>query len=196
MNVKKSKSVILLQASTAALLMSTCFVSYGGMNADITMSGALAPKTCHVRAPNEGVYDYGNVSARGREYVFPEITQRWQVDCDGDINLNIVATDNRQDSLSRASRHYYGLGGENSEPVGYYRVIVSRAMVYSGGDKIVSNKNDFYLTNGEEASFNIPGSKYVFDLTVQPKITDMQRLAREGKIKIDGSLSLNFKYGI
>jgi len=196
MNVKKNKSVILLQASAAALLMSTCFFTYGGMNANITMSGALAPKVCHIRAPNEGVYDYGNVSSRGREYVFPEITQRWQVDCDGDINLNIVAIDNRQDSLSRVSRSYYGLGGGDSEPVGYYRVLVSRAMVYSGGDGVMLNKSDFYLTNGEVVGFNIPGSKYVFDLTVQPKITDMQRLSREGKIKIDGSLSLNFKYGI
>ncbi len=186
---------------------------------DLIVKGKLVVPVCSIAAGDEGIYDFGKQSATvvkpNADTALTPMVKTWTITCDAETYLNLTPTDNRAESASTASNVNFGLGSVNgSGKIGYYTATMSNATVDD------TNTNLFITSNGTigtgavkttaqiykgyrsgwaaTASTQKSGKVFVADITVAPTLASSAVM--NGPItedtNLDGSLTLNFAYGI
>jgi hypothetical protein len=212
-NMKKT----LLNLSTLSALVLASGVAHAATpSAELTVVGTLTVPTCTVAAVNDGVYDLGNIAstlikATGTT-VLNSVTQGWTVTCDATTYLNFTPLDNRAESKSASAVANFGLGTVNTEgKIGYFTADVKNAKVDGVATSLfttnttsltplASVKMNAGIKTGWVSAANTQAAGRVFtaDITVNPVLgntTDMKGPITD-TADIDGSVTLNFAYGI
>lgn len=200
--------MVVFKAMAGLIILWLPWGATGGMNADITVTGDISASTCEIIAPNNGTYNFGKISATsGKSEVLMPITQTWRVRCTGDTLLSIEPQDNRVGTASRNGAAYFGLGGDDAQPLGYYRLKLSQAKIgnqeavaYTSGQAF-SRNGDTYLMSGVRTQWLMPDRTtrmdkiYSIDITVSPWLEQDKLPLAEGGV-LNGSVTLNFFYGL
>ncbi|CQJ65199.1 DUF1120 domain-containing protein [Yersinia enterocolitica] len=186
--------------------------------AELKVKGKLSVPTCNVMAPDGGVYDLGKISATNIKSgvattALTPITKTWTITCDADTYLTYTPQDNRSGSESASGGHNYGLGLVNGTgKIGYYTVKMSNAKIDNVASNIVciqpgqaadcttmSNVLKGELQGWSNADKSLKAGKtFSADLEVSAVLAGSTTMA--GPItedsKIDGSMTMNFAFGI
>jgi hypothetical protein len=149
----------------------------------------------------------------------PNITKTWTITCDATTYVSYGNVDNRSASASEPSgttATNYGLGYINGTgKIGFYRASAGNAHVdgnstsvyfnrSEGGDIGGSTDKGYYLGTtyrygwSDASSVAIFGKHFSIDITVEPTLagsTTMNGAVTEDA-NIDGSLTMNFSFGI
>ncbi|CQI95855.1 beta-fimbriae major subunit [Yersinia rohdei] len=185
--------------------------------AELKVIGTLTVPSCTIVAPDEGVYDFGRLSASlvksGTDRTaLTGQTKTWTVNCDADTYLNFTPVDNRAASSSVATANAFGLGNvNNTGKIGYYTAQMTQATVDSKASNLfttatneISSAPTAGLITGRRtgwasaANTQSSGKVFTADITVSPILggtTDMGGPITDD-VKIDGSLTMNFAFGI
>jgi Protein of unknown function (DUF1120) len=185
--------------------------------AELKVIGTLTVPGCTVVAPDDGVYDFGKVSATkvksGTTYTsLTPVTKTWTVNCDADTFLNFTPVDNRATSASEVAEMYFGLGNVNGTgKIGFYYAVMNNGTVDGVASNVFSSVNTTFpavtgtnLTTGmrtgwsSAANTQKAGKVFTADITVNPLLggtTTMGGPITED-VEIDGSLTMNFAFGI
>lgn len=189
--------------------------------AELKVKGKIGVPTCNINAPDSGVYDIGNISSTKIQSgttrtALPEITKSWTISCDSVTFLTVKSIDNRiGSSSSTGGDGHYGLGMINgSGKIGHYTVLMSNALVDGNPSSLFyttsptfTARSETALYNGEKgyrqgwaSADNVLKSGKVFsaDFTVKPFLagTDTMNGPVTEDTKVDGSLTMNFAFGI
>lgn len=172
---------------------------------------------CTVSSPNDGGYSVGRLSgsllkANANTPLAP-INKVWHISCDAETYLTFSTVDNRASSASTPGLGHYGLGQVNgSGKIGFYRVTMKNATVDGDPTRLFSTNSTAFnvvssltLTTTHRAigwanANNVQKSGRVFtaELEVLPTLASVAQM--NGPITdrtlIDGSMSLNFAFGI
>lgn len=173
--------------------------------------------SCTIASPDAGVYDIGKLSSSlvksgTTVTVLAQINKTWTVNCDANTYLNFTPVDNRTGSSSDNSLTSFGLGKiNNTGKIGYYTVQIWNATVdgkksgvFTASSASFSQVASSYLTIGQRtgwaagANTQSSGKVFVADLIVTPVLagTNTMNGAITEDAKIDGSLTMNFAFGI
>lgn len=189
--------------------------------ADLKVNGKLVVPVCTVSATDDGVYNIGKVSATtvkpSGNTVLASMTKTWTITCDAQTYLNFSHTDNRADSASTVDNPYFGLGNVNGNgKIGFYTVDLSNASVdgkttnlfhsKNGTSTITSNNvgatrrlhDGWRMGWAATATTQKSGLIFAADMIVTPTLASSTVMngAITDDANIDGSLTLNFAYGI
>ncbi|CNG96085.1 MULTISPECIES: DUF1120 domain-containing protein [Yersinia] len=186
--------------------------------AELKVKGKLSVPTCNVIAPDGGIYDLGKISAANIKSgttttVLTPIKKTWTITCDAETYLSYKHLDNRSESASHVSTSSYGLGFVNGTgKIGYYTIIMSNAKIDNATSNLVcialdgsspctttSNlvKGEVHAWANADKSLKA-GKTFSADLEVSAVLagtTTMNGPINEDT-QIDGSMTLNFAFGI
>lgn len=193
---------------------------------ELKVKGTLVAPACTITAPGDGEYDFGRISPNlikpNNTTVLPKQTKTWSITCDAGTYLTYRAYDNRGDSSAGGYTTHFGLGKVNEESatkfgkIGYYEVRMLEGRVDGVGTRVyIDDNNDgnfavypMVLVDGNNgrmrmgwASGNnsaLIGKKFEMDLEVTPVLASqtMMNGAITGDVTLDGSLTLQFAYGL
>ncbi|CNE86877.1 beta-fimbriae major subunit [Yersinia rohdei] len=185
--------------------------------AELKVIGTLTVPSCTIIAPDEGVYDLGRLSSSlvksgTATTALTEQTKTWTVNCDADTYLNFTPVDNRAASASAVATNNFGLGNVNETgKIGYYNTVIKQGTVDGKASNLFSSATSTFavatavflttgLRTGWSSAANTQSSGKVFtaDIAVRPYLagtTGMGGPITED-VKIDGSLTMNFAFGI
>ncbi|MEB7886693.1 DUF1120 domain-containing protein [Serratia fonticola] len=186
--------------------------------AELKVVGKINVPSCTVVVPDGGVYDLGKISATlvkagTTRTKLQEITKNWSVVCDAETYLKVNAIENRANTAvgGVVNNNNFGLGSVNGTgKIGYYGILMSNVKVDGKDTKLffvgASNTamDSVYLTTtpplawGSATNVFTNGKVFSADLTVSPTLggkSDMQGTIND-IVKVDGSVTLNFVYGI
>lgn len=205
-----------MTAAISFLLLNMTQAQAAGPTAELTVTGELTAPTCTVAVADDGVYDLGKLAASlikpTADTTLAAMTKTWTVTCDADTYLNFLPVDNRAASASSLAPTHFGLGMVNgSGKIGYYTAQMSNATVDGAASTLFTAvSSDFTpaatadITIGQHTGWatdvNTLASGKVFsaDITVNPVLASTA--AMNGPItddaSLDGSMTLNFAYGI
>ncbi|HEJ9060840.1 TPA: DUF1120 domain-containing protein [Serratia fonticola] len=186
--------------------------------AELKVVGKISVPSCTVVVPDGGVYDLGKISASlvksgTTSTKLQEITKNWSVVCDAETYLKVNAIDNRSATAVGGvfNNNNFGLGSVNgSGKIGSYTILMSRVKVDGQDTKLffvgASNaamdsvylKTSPSLAWGAATNVFTTGKVFSADFTVEPKLggTSDMNGAINDNVNIDGSVTLNFAYGI
>ncbi|AOF16945.1 fimbrial assembly protein [Yersinia enterocolitica] len=189
--------------------------------AELKVKGKIGVPTCNINAPDSGVYDIGNISSTKIQSgtartTLPEITKNWVISCDSVTFLTVKSIDNRLGSSSATSGSgHYGLGMINGTgKIGYYTVLMSNAQVDGSPSSLFYTTEPTFIVRSETALYNgekgyrqgwasadnilKAGKVFSADFTVKPFLagTDTMNGPVTEETKVDGSLTMNFAFGI
>ena len=211
------KSVLALSTLPALILSAGVAQAADALTAELKVVGELTVPTCTVAATDDGIYDIGKQSATlikpAASTILPEIIKTWTVTCDADTFLNITQVDNRIASKSDSGAKSFGLGNVNGDgKIGYFSAQLRNATVdgaatnlfYANSNSFTAVKATHYLEQGwkigwaADASTQKSGKVFAVDIAVAPVLASSAIM--KGPItentNIDGSVTLNFAYGI
>ena len=217
MEMKTKKSLLVLGTLSALSLFAGATHAADALTAELKVVGELSVPSCTVVATDDGIYDIGKQSATlikpAAITTLPEIIKTWTVTCDAATFLNITQVDNRIASKSDASALSFGLGNVNGDgKIGYFRAQLRNATVdgtatslfYANSNVFTAVKATHYLEQGwkigwaADASTQKSGKVFAVDIAVTPVLASSATM--KGPItentNIDGSVTLNFAYGI
>ncbi len=206
----------LFSLSTASALLLAMANAYAAPPvAELKVIGTLTVPTCNVASGQDGVYDIGKVSATMVKptAVTPltALNKTWTVTCDAETYLNFKPVDNRADTASAGSTTNFGLGMVNETgKIGYYNVTMKNASVdgvdtsvFTSANTAVASAASVTVNSANRNGWSVStaqksGKVFVADLEVAPTLASSASM--NGSITedtdIDGSLTLNFAYGI
>ena len=187
---------------------------------ELKVKGRIGVPTCNINAPDSGVYDIGNISSTQIKSgtattELPKITKNWTVSCDAVTFLTVKSTDNRTSSNPNGGSGTYGLGMINSTgKIGYFTVRMSNAKIdgspsrlfyttsntFTANDEVWLYRGDGGYIQGWASADNVLKSGKIFsvDLSVTPTLGGVNTM--NGPVtedtKVDGSLTMNFAFGI
>ncbi len=206
---------ITLFSTASALLLAMATAHAAPPTAELKVIGTLTVPTCTVAATDDGVYDMGKISATlvkpNANTALSTMSKTWTVNCDAETYLNLKPVDNRADSAVVANATSFGLGQVNeSGKIGYYTVTMKNGTVDGAASNLFSSPSATIATanavavssanrNGwSSGTVQKSGKTFVADLEVAPFLGST--ISMNGAItedaNIDGSLTLNFAYGI
>ncbi|WP_447883447.1 DUF1120 domain-containing protein [Serratia fonticola] len=211
-------SLFALSALSLSILSWGTAQASSAPTAELKVVGQLSVPSCTVVVPDGGVYDLGKISASlvkagTAQTQLQEITKNWTVACDAETYLKVNAIDNRADTVvgGVGNNNRFGLGSVNgSGKIGIYNILMSAVKVDGKDTKLffVGSSNaaadSYYLTSspalawGSATNVFTTGKVFSADFTVEPKLggaSDMKGAINDN-VKIDGSVTLNFAYGI
>ncbi len=211
------KHVINAMTLSALLLAMTQAHAADALTAELKVVGELTVPTCTVAATDDGVYDIGKQSSTvisaTAEKTLTAMTKTWTVTCDAETYMNMTPVDNRAASKSSSTTTAFGLGNVNGTgKIGYFSATVKNAQVDSVASQLFTSASATFtpaatanLTNGLKtgwatatANTQKSGKVFVADITVTPVLASS--VTMNGPITdnadIDGSVTLNFAYGI
>ncbi len=188
--------------------------------ADLSVKGQLVVPVCTVAATDDGIYNIGKQSATvvkpTANTQLASMTKAWTITCDAETYLNFSHVDNRASSASTTHIGNFGLGNVNgSGKIGFYTVVVKNPTVDGVPSRVFSTMNNSvtstdivpYLSihtgnrHGWASASSIAqksGKIFMADFEVTPTLASSS--AMNGPItddtNIDGSMTLNFAYGI
>ncbi len=183
--------------------------------AELKVIGTLTVPTCTVASADDGVYDLGKISATmvkpATTTTLNNISKTWTVTCDAETYLNFRPVDNRAETNLGGDPVSFGLGSVNETgKIGFYSVIMKNGSVdsvasnvFSAANTSISSNTSVYIStthrNGWSSGTSQKSGKiFVADLEIAPVLGSTSHM--NGPItedtNIDGSLTLNFAYGI
>ncbi|EPN2807056.1 DUF1120 domain-containing protein [Serratia marcescens] len=179
---------------------------------EVQVLGDIQHPGCTVMAPNGGTYDFGTVArtttTRGGVVALPVITQTWRVRCEGDAYLSVTPVDNRQATRNVSDSIHFGLGHTaDGHALGYFRMGVSNArqgtasaVLLTLGEGRAPYAQAFLTTGkrtewGGENGLRRSAHEYAVDITVMPYVSVGEE-AMPSTVALDGSVTLNFTFGI
>lgn len=178
--------------------------------AELKVSGKIKHSGCTVIAGNDGVYDFGTVREGPREKVqrLPALKQTWQVRCEGDAYLALIPMDNRSASRNGSDLSRFGLGNaSDGNSIGYFMLGLSRSTVNSVPAALrahnaagTSPGSEVALISGERTDWLLAdstrafGRTYTMDISVTPVLA--ADIPTADKVELDGSVTLNFVFGL
>lgn len=197
-------------------IFSTASLQAAPPTAILKVVGDLTVPVCNIATTEDRAYDLAKLSSMllkaSDYYKVPSVTQSWTVSCDADTYLIFQPVDNREGTSSIAGNTSFGLGTVNSSgKVGYYNATMKNATVdgkaasvfsASGGtfSAAATTTLDKTLKSGWASSNSTlkSGKVFVTDITVQPYLasTAVMNGTITDEAQIDGSMTLNFAYGI
>lgn len=180
-------------------------------SAELKIAGKIKHSGCSVIASNNGVYDYGSVpgnAADDQTQMLPTLKQAWQVRCESEAYLAIIPTDNRAASRSAQDLRRFGLGNTaDGRPVGYFLLGVAQSTVNGAPAALRSHTaasarpgSEVALISGERSDWLLAdatraaGHIYTMDISVTPVLT--ANIPVTDKVELDGSVTLNFVFGL
>ncbi|WP_042806496.1 DUF1120 domain-containing protein [Yersinia massiliensis] len=187
--------------------------------AELKVKGKIGVPTCNINAPDSGVYNFGNISSTQIKSgttttELPKMSKSWTIICDAPTYLNVTPVDNRAATASStATKARFGLGSINGNgKIGFYWVVLSNAKVDNQPSNLYDTSTNAFtsvatsvhLWSGSvtgwasAANTQTAGKVFSADFEVQPVlagVTDMKGTITEDT-KIDGSLTMNFAFGI
>ncbi|BEM59370.1 hypothetical protein SME22J_32310 [Serratia marcescens] len=207
-----------ISASIMAIAMMANQVSAASMSPELKVKGQMAVPSCQVSIANDGVFDLGKVSNSLINSTAASALAKSQkqlvVNCEAETFLNFTVVDNREGSASVADSANFGLGSVNgSGKLGYYKVNILNAAVngvssalYSvkKGTTTFSTVSSAYIdknnVTGWAKSGNVQNSGKLFAalLQVEPYLASSKDMNGPitDNVKLDGSSTLSFAYGI
>lgn len=184
--------------------------------AELKVAGTLTVPSCIVTAPADGIYDYGPLPSTlikpSASTALTSMAKNWVVTCDANTYLTYEVTDNRAASAVIVSEGAFGLGNVNTAgKVGHYIVNMQNVTVDTIPRKVVAVESATYtafdaygVLKNHKMSWasgdNVlqAGKIFTMDLEVAPILastTTMNGPIKE-EVPLDGSLTLNFAFGI
>ncbi|WP_145490684.1 DUF1120 domain-containing protein [Yersinia rohdei] len=185
--------------------------------AELKVIGTLTVPSCTIVAPDEGVYDFGRLSAslvKSGTATTPITaqTKTWTVNCDADTYLNFTPVDNRVASSSSLAASAFGLGNvNNTGKIGFYTAQITQGTVDSKASNLFTTAtNEISSAPAEDlmpgrrtgwasaANTQSSGKVFTANISVRPILggtTTMGGPITED-VKIDGSMTMNFAFGI
>lgn len=199
-----------------SLIFAAASVEAAPPTAELIVKGDLTVPVCTVASADNGTYDLGKISSTkikaSGDTALTAVNQSWTITCDADTYLVFKPIDNRDGTASDTSNISFGLGTVNTTgKIGYYRALMKNAAVdgkpsstfvsTSGAFNIASTAN---LTKGSYSGWASAtstlqaGKVFTTDITVSPVLanTTVMKGAITDEVKVDGSMTLNFAYGI
>lgn len=177
---------------------------------NLTVSGGVSPARCEVLVPNNGVYDLGLINTLDSTLgpkALPPVTRTWRIRCDNPTTLAVIPEDNRATSAGSIGNTHFGIGGDGEASLGYFELGISRARTdqravmlktaerpASGGGitPLLPDKRSQWVT---EDNIVQAGKVFDVDITVYPWINPRTRMVMD-QVKFDGSVTLNFIFGL
>lgn len=201
----------------SALIFTINTANANAPTSKLKVIGTLTVPSCTVIAPNDGVYDIGKLSSSLVKAgivmtSLTSMTKTWTVNCDADTYLNFIPIDNRAASASIVSPAAFGLGYVNGTgKIGYYTARMKNAIVDGKASSVFTTNNSSFtaayttdLINGMRTGWSFAnnlqstGKVFTADIVVVPVLagTTTMRGPLTDDAKIDGSLTMNFAFGI
>ncbi|QHB33068.1 DUF1120 domain-containing protein [Yersinia canariae] len=185
--------------------------------AELKVIGTLTVPSCIISPPDEGVYDFGNLSSSlvksgTATTALSPMTKTWTISCDAETYLNFTPVDNRTASSSVAGTTNFGMGNVNGTgKIGYYTAQMKNGTVDGKTSSVFSSATSTFavastaaLTTGlrtgwsSAANTQSTGKVFTADITVSPILAGTTTMG--GPItedaEIDGSMTMNFAFGI
>lgn len=211
-----NKHVITVTA-LSSLLLAMANVQAAAPTAELKVTGELTVPTCTVAGADGGIYDLGKMSSTmikpAATTALTAVTKTWTVTCDAETYLNFSPVDNRAASASAVLATNFGLGMVNGTgKIGYYTAQMKNATVDGVSSSLfTANSGTFTpattanITTGSRSGWATSanntqksGKVFVADITVSPVLASTTTMNGPitDNVSIDGSMTLNFAYGI
>jgi len=207
-----------ISASVMAIAMMANHVSAASMSPELKVKGQMAVPSCQVSIVNDGVFDLGKLSnsliSSSAASSLAKSQKQLVVNCEAETFLNFTVVDNREGTASAADSANFGLGSVNgSGKLGYYKVNVLNATVNGVSSALYSVKKgttsfstvssayiDKNNVTGWAKAGNVQNSGKLFAaiLQVEPYLASAKDMNGPitDNVKLDGSSTLSFAYGI
>lgn len=207
-----------ISASIIAVMMMANQVSAASMSPELKVKGQMAVPSCKVAIANDGVFELGKLSNGLINSTSPTALAKSQkqlaVSCEAETFLNFTVVDNREGTASATDSTHFGLGNVNGAgKLGYYKVNVLTATVNATPSALFSVKKgttafstvsstyiDKNNVTGWAKSTSIQNSGKLFSalLEVEPYLASSKDMNGPitDNVKLDGSSTLSFAYGI
>ena len=217
------KKTLFSLAALPVLLCAATALQAAAPTPELKVTGKIASPTCTVSSPDNGVYDFGKIPAAKFGYGWEGLDyleKSWVISCDSKTYLTFTTTDNRADSMAPITQGMvddsYGLGFINGTgKIGYFRATVptgsstvdgvavkpcqgnigSSCAVVPGILNIRKNTVMSWAT-----ADNVLKAGQVFQANIRVSPVLGHSGITNGPItentKLDGSMTLNFAYGI
>jgi len=204
----------------AALTLAAATAHAAAPTAELKVKGTLQAPTCTVAVADDGVYDFGSISPTrikpGTAHTaLDPISKVWTVTCDADTYLTHAAIDNRASSVSTAGVTNFGMGKVNGTGnIGYYQAAISNptvdgatttifwaatgGAVPAGGATGALAKTAGYVHGWSVGTAQKAGRAFGLTIAVTPYLggTTTMNGAITDKVDLDGSLTLNYAFGL
>ncbi|HGM5574381.1 TPA: DUF1120 domain-containing protein [Serratia marcescens] len=212
------KKTLVSAALSAALMACAGGAMAASMSPELKVKGEMAVPSCQVALGNGGVFDLGKIS---NSLIKPTTSTELAktsgtlaVTCEAETFLNFTVTDNREGTASVNNGEHFGLGNVNGTgKLGYYKVAVMAASVNGltspvfsvskGGSSFSATTSaavDKNKVTGWAKSANVQNSGKTFAavLMVTPVLASSKDMGGSiaDNVKLDGSATLNFAYGL
>ncbi|WP_447883432.1 DUF1120 domain-containing protein [Serratia fonticola] len=187
--------------------------------AELKVVGKLGAPTCTVAITNDGIFDFGKIPVISVPLQSPATrgmgskSETLTVSCDAETYMNMTPVDNRAASNPSSSNQTFGLGHINGTgKIGTFTATVIDAKVDDVSSQLFTSASSTFtpaatadLTKGMRtgwattaantqqsgkvfvATMRVVGMLYAIDI-MKGRITE--------NVPIDGSVTLNFAYGI
>ena len=211
------KKHVIAATTFTSLLLALSQAQAEPLNAELIVKGELTVPSCEVAAADNGTYDLGRISGTmikpSTVTTLAAISKTWTITCDAETYLNFSPEDNRKDTASTAATTNFGLGMVNGTgKIGYYTAQMRNPTV---------DGKTAYLFNSSSATFapaataaiatgtrsgwatsanstQQSGKVFAADIVVTPVLASSTTMngAITDLTDIDGSMTLNFAFGI
>lgn len=199
---------------TGALLIAHASMALSASAVDLSVKGAITPSACTPSLSDEGIVDYGKISAKDLApdwtTPLPPVTLQLSVDCDASTLFALHGKDNRLGSSNFTTLNYmYGLGLVNgNEKLGAYLIgvfnPVADELVYplysaDNGATWLVNSSGSYMGHRHWTAFgDSPAPKALrnikVDLRIAAQIAPVSGLTLTDEVPLDGSATLDVVY--
>jgi hypothetical protein len=212
--------------SVKTTLASLMLISAGAVMADaptaeLKVAGKVAVPGCTIAQSAGGTYDYGSISPTlvkaSATTALTAQTQTWTVTCDAQTFLSFRVIDNQSASTAGSATTQFGLGNvNNTGKIGYYTVQLGKAMVDNAtAYTYAATPGSTTVTSAATASVNTSlahgwaatngagavqkaGQVFAMDMTVTPTLASSATMGGPitDKVPLDGSLTINYSFGL
>lgn len=204
-----------LAALAGALLIAHGAVALAASSVDLSLKGAITPSACSPSLGNDGLVDYGKISAQDLNPTgvteLPKTSFKLAVNCEGPSLFGLASQDNRSSVpgpgasfvLGRISATNfigtYFLSMDNivaDDPSVYpiYSVDNGSTWVFNPEKQISSNTLSAFGNQSSGSRAPVPLTGVSLDLVVAPFIFPKTQLPAGETIPLDGSATFELRY--
>ncbi|AHG18586.1 beta-fimbriae major subunit [Chania multitudinisentens RB-25] len=211
------KKHVIAATTLSTLLLAMANAQAATPTAELKVIGELTVPACTVAAADDGVYDFGRLSATmvkpAATTALTPMTKTWTITCDAETYLNFAPVDNRAASVSTVATTNFGMGMVNGTgKIGYYTAQMANATVDGVASELFTSASSTFtpaatadITTGLRSGWATPtantqksGKVFVSDIIVSPVLASSATMngAITDDTNLDGSMTLSFAYGI
>ncbi|MGQ5793275.1 hypothetical protein ACUNIY_12715 [Serratia sp. IR-2025] len=210
-----NKKILRSAMALSALLAGQAGAAGTGASAELKVSGELAPASCVVQVADSKLYWEGLTPEMLKPNVSTDLDYkmtRVSMQCEDQVMPSFQVIDNRAGTASENAAQYLGLGNVNGTgKVGYYTAQATSPTVdggkaamfiegEGGAGPMVMLKDRSVVRWGKMATHDaMSGKDFAFDLVIQPTLASekvMGGAPGQGETLMDGSMTLEFKFGV